>query len=691
MSHNVGDTVTLDGIECLIIYDNGSEAEWGRYIVTDKNHDLVYYFAGTDYENETLNNMDINIENKYGYEWGGYGTATGISNNNIGAGLTNTNSLIGMNLQPTTADWFVVWNKVSEFRSGRSDKWFVPSKDELNLIYINKDSLNGLTTINDENSSPYYRSSSEASPLYLYFAWLQTFNLGEQRNMAAKDSHAVRTRLCRYTTDSELDNLYEKKVWTTNEIITAIELNRIENRINELYSSYEPHEWSDGEIITSERLNSIETQLGTDKTWEDNEVITEDKLNDIEDALVSGSSKPTIYGFVINQNEPDPDARVTYIEDNKDYSPAYMDFESSQFNYGSWTLDEFFMPRPCMVKSDGTVDYYLNPNDYTKKEDGTDSDVANQSYDGNAMMEWGRNGKRIYYSFNPLDEEQSQVEVRISDEKVDDTYHDWSFYNKNNQEMDHFYTPIFQGGVVSNNKLRSLSGINSITSNTTPIDRTRAQNNGEGWDIEQYSDYVLVTLLLTLFCKSTNSQSKYGVSAYTPVIMSGTMNQNGMFYGENTNTASTKIKVFGMEYWWGSRGRRVLGYTINNYIPTFKLTPGTADGSTASDFNTTGSADGYLSVSGSIPSSSYYISKMRFESNGIMYPTATGGSSTTYYCDHIYFDSDSGSSGLIASFGRYYSGSFKSRTGAWCLGMLSNDIPISSANGVSLSLKPVLV
>ena len=28
MAHNVGDTVTLDGIECLIIYDNGSEAEW---------------------------------------------------------------------------------------------------------------------------------------------------------------------------------------------------------------------------------------------------------------------------------------------------------------------------------------------------------------------------------------------------------------------------------------------------------------------------------------------------------------------------------------------------------------------------------------------------------------------------------------------------------------------------------------
>lgn len=41
-----------------------------------------------------------------------------------------------------------------------------------------------------------------------------------------------------------------------------------------------------------------------------------------------------------------------------------------------------------MLKSNGKVDYYLNPNDYTKKLDGTTSDIANPNYDGNAMMEW---------------------------------------------------------------------------------------------------------------------------------------------------------------------------------------------------------------------------------------------------------------------------------------------------------------
>ena len=34
------------------------------------------------------------------------------------------------------------------------------------------------------------------------------------------------------------------------------------------------------------------------------------------------------------------------------------------------------------------VDHYLNPNDYTKKVNGSASKVADTSFGGNAMMEW---------------------------------------------------------------------------------------------------------------------------------------------------------------------------------------------------------------------------------------------------------------------------------------------------------------
>ena len=277
MAHNVGDTVTLDGVECLIIYDNKTEDEWGRYIVADKNHDLIWYFAGSDYEDESESNNVINTENKYGYEWGGsYDITTGFTDTDLRTGLTNTNSLIGMNLQSQTTGWYVVWDKVSEFRSGKSDKWFVPSMSELNLIYENRNNLSGLTTNSDLNS--YYWSSSGYTSNY---AWCQSLDSGVQTR-DSKYSHYLRVRLCRYTTDAELD----KKVWTNDEIITSTELNRIENRIKELHSSYSPTVWNKDEVITKDRLNKIETQIGNDKVWEDGNVITADDLNDIENYLI---------------------------------------------------------------------------------------------------------------------------------------------------------------------------------------------------------------------------------------------------------------------------------------------------------------------------------------------------------------------------------------------------------------------
>ena len=79
-----------------------------------------------------------------------------------------------------------------------------------------------------------------------------------------------------------------------------------------------------------------------------------------------------IYGFKIDAAESDPYESVSYIRGckNENYKPAFMNYNSKKFDYGDWE-DAFFMPRPCMLKSDGTVAYYLNPNDYTKNEDGT--------------------------------------------------------------------------------------------------------------------------------------------------------------------------------------------------------------------------------------------------------------------------------------------------------------------------------
>ena len=91
-------------------------------------------------------------------------------------------------------------------------------------------------------------------------------------------------------------------------------------------------------------------------------------------------NRPTVYGWHVDPSISDPAQAVTYLADAVGKTPAAMG--ASSFSYGDWA-DAFFMPRPCMLRSDGTVAYYLDPNDYTKKADGSSSDVANDNFDGN--------------------------------------------------------------------------------------------------------------------------------------------------------------------------------------------------------------------------------------------------------------------------------------------------------------------
>lgn len=74
----------------------------------------------------------------------------------------------------------------------------------------------------------------------------------------------------------------------------------------------------------------------------------------------------TVYGIHLTPGESD--YNIEYLENAVGKTPAGMNFSTGVFNYGGWE-NAFFMPRPCMLKYDGTVDYYLDPNDYTKRVD----------------------------------------------------------------------------------------------------------------------------------------------------------------------------------------------------------------------------------------------------------------------------------------------------------------------------------
>ena len=329
-----------------------------------------------------------------------------------------------------------------------------------------------------------------------------------------------------------------------------------------------------------------------------------------------------IYSIHIDQSNSDPSAAITYGDDAVGMQPAHMvfDAETPYFDYGSWE-NAFFMPKPCMLNYDGTVAYYLNPNDYTKKVDGTDADTS-ATAGLNAMMEW----PLIWYKFSGGDSE-SDGYFYVSNEQVDETYHCWCNLDYLGEITPHFYTSIYTctnpATVKTEKRLRSLSGC-SLVSNSSQTGETsrfgyrtmteelsmvnRLSVGGSSapeWYPDVYCDRMLINALLLLISKTRDSISAFGFgmaldpSTYRYPYSTGRWNTKGLFYG--VSTSCDVVKVFGMENWYGGPIRRIYGAyrTSSGFI--VKLTYSTADGSTVEGYKDDATTREGMLVVGSMP------------------------------------------------------------------------------------------
>ena len=391
-----------------------------------------------------------------------------------------------------------------------------------------------------------------------------------------------------------------------------------------------------------------------------------------------------LYGFTIDPNESDPASCVTYIEENANFKSAKMNYDTDTFEYGDWE-DAWFIKNlnPCMLNYDGTVAYSLDKNDYSKKADGTASDIANTSFAGNAMV----GIPKVYTKIT--NNADGTVSVYFSDVKIDDEFNCYAHIDSAGNEMDYTYMPIYNGSNVSS-KMRSISG--QAVSNNTTVDteityaKANNLNSDTIWHTEVLSDRMLINLLLVLIGKSTDSQTVFGTgntngyvsSSDYGLLNTGTMNTKGLFWG-NQDTKSG-VKVFGIENWWGNIRRRIAGWINNKGSHKIKLTAGQADGSTTDGYNTTG--DGYIPISG-LATASGYITKMLGNKFGL-FPSATAGSSSTYYGDYfytnnsdVYYANVGGTSNSGLNCGPWYSS-------------LNNTVSVSNWNvGASISCKPL--
>ena len=329
------------------------------------------------------------------------------------------------------------------------------------------------------------------------------------------------------------------------------------------------------------------------------------------------------YGFRKKKSESSPSSRIEYLYDAVGKTPAGMDFVNGAFSYGDWG-DLWFVTenKPLMLKGDCTVDYYLDPDDYTKKADGvTASDVSNTSYDGNAMAQF----PLAYFYRYEADGYEYEI---VSDGPFDANYKAYAHTRADGTIADYFYWSLF-GGSGSSSKIRSLKGQTLAKSLTAAQEISGATANGTGWYTHTWSQHEYIRTLLVLMGKSTNTQAVFGngnghSGVEADLLTTGTLSDKGQFFGySDTNK---QVKVFHVEKFWGDQWDRIAGI-INNKGPLYyKMTP---EGSGYQVDNVTGYTSTGVTMGGT---SGGYISATKCGEWGCV-PNTLSGSETTYECD----------------------------------------------------------
>ncbi len=122
-------------------------------------------------------NSDLSTRPRW---YNGAYTTTGATGTAIGTGLSNTNTIIAS--QGATATSYAA-GLARAYTGGGYTDWYLPSKDELNILYINKVAIGGFS------DWVYYWSSTEAGPSY---AWAHYLGNGIQNDVGKSNTYTVR-------------------------------------------------------------------------------------------------------------------------------------------------------------------------------------------------------------------------------------------------------------------------------------------------------------------------------------------------------------------------------------------------------------------------------------------------------------------------------------------------------------------
>ena len=365
---------------------------------------------------------------------------------------------------------------------------------------------------------------------------------------------------------------------------------------------------------------------------------------------------PTFYKFAYHQDftELDPDATITYLNwgDKITSSSTPMHTNGDTGTVTAGDFEQFYVlqqNKPYMVKTNFQADYPLDPTDYTKKLDGTASDVSNTSYSGLGAYAWIPR----FYMKEVYAADGNSRDVYFSNEQEDSDFQPVGFMDYSIGAMKGAWIPMYYPG-SDGKSFAGRTGDGGANSKTCDQQKTLVDLNGAnarflgGSIMNAYRD-----LCYGLF-KSTDIQEHGGYgncngasqSAITtnPVLSNGAVEG---FLGTGTSSDSNSRKQANKAF-----HSNVL-FTYDMYLRdpyTLFYTTGTRAGTSRVrskyTYNITGNSsdtnDVVFSTTGTRTNG--YSSKLEVSTSGTGLKQSinlgnNGGSQSTGLCDYDYWGS----------------------------------------------------
>lgn len=340
-------------------------------------------------------------------------------------------------------------------------------------------------------------------------------------------------------------------------------------------------------------------------------------INTDESQIVSVTpTSQIIYTIKIDQSNSNPLTCCTYADD------------AIGMTKGSDAWDTIFGYKPCIMKN-GVVQGYLNPNNFTKYEDGTAAPITDTNYD--VMIEFPRMGLDISTS-------GKVITIKLTDAK-DDSNFQYLAHKRGNVQKDYFYLGAYIAsgeGDLTVSQIRSISGAMPLVECTLTNLINGAHDHGSRYEIMGFYQWAYIQALYVMKYGNLNSQAALGKGYVNgdSAQVTGATNRSGLCYG-NPNSDTDRVKLFGLEDVWGNVYQQICGL----YSNTNKNLLTTTDNFSA---NTSSSAWEYSIGSGVTSNINGYMTESQGNNTGgFITKSYSGGSSTTYYSDISQFYSNS--------------------------------------------------